>query len=217
VKVISKCIKIHMEGGGGGIRMCKPMGIIRLLKIKNSWVPWSLKSEHNMRKQVQLLSSVKGCMSKYARLLHMLSGIWYPSRVSIWCWCPPCTLTSHQQRLGSIPSAERNEWLCHPPWGHARAWEQSPSLVGLCDSTCRDRTSFGTSDMVTNAFDIDIRFSLVCCLYDWTVSTSNATVSTVVNKGNMFLKQDANIWYVIAKLCHANFVGDTIILYLIQA
>jgi hypothetical protein len=52
--------------------------------------------------------------------------------------------------------------------------------------TAPAETSFG-NDMVTNAFDIDIIFCLVCCLYGMIVSTSNA-VSAAINKGTMFFK-----------------------------
>jgi hypothetical protein len=61
------------------------------------------------------------------------------------------------------------------------------SPVRLCDSTHRDKASFG-NDMVTNVFDIDITLCLVCCHNDLTVSTSDATISTMINKGTMLFK-----------------------------
>jgi hypothetical protein len=46
VTVITICIKV---------RMLKPIGIIRLLKIKNLCIPWGLESECDMRKRVPII------------------------------------------------------------------------------------------------------------------------------------------------------------------
>jgi hypothetical protein len=64
--------------------------------------------------------------------------------------------------------------------------------------------------MVTNTLNIDVMLSLVCCLDDSAISTSNATISAMINKSTMFFKMRCQ-YMLCHKLCHANFVGDTII------
>jgi hypothetical protein len=56
VVIITMCIKVQIEQGWV-IHMLKPIGVIRLLKIKDPWILWGLKGECNMWKRVPTVIS----------------------------------------------------------------------------------------------------------------------------------------------------------------
>jgi hypothetical protein len=56
VSIITMCIKVWIEQGWV-IHMLKPIGVIRLLKIKDPQIPRGLKGECNMWKRVLIIIS----------------------------------------------------------------------------------------------------------------------------------------------------------------